>query len=70
MENKKFCVALLIADDGCSSAICKNECTVEELEVLKMQSDNGYISLIGWVPYEFYHGGDISEKDADFVYYD
>ena len=63
-------MALLIADDGCSSAICKNECTVEELEVLKEQHEKDYISLIGWVPYEFYKGGDIYESDENFVYYD
>jgi len=64
-----FCVALMLVDDGFSSAICKKECSVEELDALKKDSDIGNISLYGWLPYEFYHGGDVREDDENFVNY-
>jgi hypothetical protein len=70
MENKKFCVALLVADDGLSSGIFQNECTVEELEELKLSSYKGDILLIGWMPYEYYRGVGVRENDVNFVHYD
>jgi len=71
MKNKKiFCVALLIADDGQSSAICKNECTIEELEKLKEEHNNNNIILLGWIPIQFYGGGDVDENDNNYIIFD
>jgi hypothetical protein len=70
-KNKNiFCVALIIADNGQSSATCKHECdTISELEALKSDDTAGNISLIGWLPYEHYKGGDISGDDENFIHY-
>lgn len=68
MENK-FCVALLIVDDGFSTGICKKVCTVDELDNLKKDDEVGYISLLGWLPYEFYKGDDVKGDDEHFVNY-
>jgi len=67
MKNEKYCVALLISDYEGSTAICKKECTVDELDALKKDHEKDYISLIGWLPYEFYNGGDVSVDDKNFV---
>jgi hypothetical protein len=69
MEKNLYCVALLIADDGFSSAICNQECTIDDLEILKREDERGDISLIGWIPYEYYTGGDVEEEDEYFIYY-
>lgn len=69
MKNEKYCVALLVADNGESTSLCKKECTVDELDALKKDDEKDYISLIGWIPYEFYNGGDVNENDKNFVNY-
>jgi hypothetical protein len=49
--------------------LCKKECTVDELDALKKDDEKDYISLIGWIPYEFYNGGDVNKNDKNFVNY-
>ena len=68
IEDIKY-VALFIADDGQSTGICKRECTDSELEKLKSDHKNDYISLIGWMPIELYIGGDVDETDEHFTHY-
>lgn len=68
-KKELFCVALLIADDGMSSGYCKKECTLDELNILKDEDARDYISLIGWLPIEFYNGNDVSEFDDNFIYH-
>jgi len=68
-KNELFCVALLIADDGMSSGYCKKECTLDELNNLKEDDSHNTISLIGWLPIEFYNGNDVSEFNDNFIYH-
>jgi len=35
-----------------------------------MCHDKDYITLIGWLPNEFYNGGDINQDDINFITYD
>lgn len=70
MNKELFCVALLIADDGMSSGYCKKECTIDDLNKLKEEDRKDFISLIGWLPIEFYNGGDVSEFNKNFIYYE
>lgn len=69
MKQELYCVALLIADDGMSTGYCNKKCTIDELNKLKEEDNKGYISLIGWLPIEFYTGGDISEFNDNFIHY-
>jgi len=75
MKADIFCVALFIADNGESTAICKRECTFDELEKLKQDASKDYISLTGWLPIKKMQkmnesGGDVDEMNENFIYYD
>lgn len=70
MNKELFCVALLIADDGMSTGYCKKECTFDDLHKLQEEDSKNFISLIGWLPIEFYNGGDVSEFNENFIYYE
>ena len=63
-------VALYIDDDGQASGIVKKECSENELEKLKLSHKKDFIILIGWLPIQFYNGGDISQENLNFINYD
>lgn len=64
----KTYVTLFVSDDSKQSDF-QAVCTEQELIKLKDLDKKGDITLIGWLPGEFYNGGDISQFHTKFKHW-